>query len=87
MMYLIKIGEEEVVVNNAQMQAMLDTLWGAQVKKQEWVGSGKGDNGENYTEVLRPYVPHTMLRPFVMHPDTADALAFKTKVFDESKKK
>lgn len=86
MMYVIKIGDEEVVLNEAQMQSMLNTLWGAQIKKQEYVGGGKGDDGGNYIETMRPYVPHTMLRPFIMHTDTADALVFKTKLFDDEKR-
>lgn len=87
MKFVIKIGEEDVVVSAAQMQSMLDVLWGADVKKQEWVGGGLGDDGENYVNTLRPYVPHTMLRPYIMHDDAVEAFRLKTQLFDENKKK
>ena len=87
MMFVLKVGEEDAVLNEAQMRSLLEILWGASVKKQEWVGSGQGDDGENYSSTLRPYVPQSMLRPYVMHEDAVEALRVKTQLFDENKKR
>lgn len=85
MMFVLKVGDDEVVLNADQFDALTSILSEASVLKNEWVGKGKGDDGDSYVRIVRAYATEKLLRPFVMTDDTYGALEFKTKLFDEAK--
>jgi hypothetical protein len=87
MMFVIKIGDDEVILDADQMETLTDLVQGASIKKNEWVGGNAGDDGTNYVNTVRPYCKENMLRPHVMHDDLFVTMEVKTKLFDENKKK
>lgn len=87
MKYGITVGSNHIVwLDQDKLNALADILHGALQTKDEYVGSGKGDDGGNYSKLIRPFDMEENLPVKVMLPDRFDALVLKTKLHDEVKK-
>jgi hypothetical protein len=80
MRYVIQLASEQVILDQAQMDVLTSTLMGAQRFHNEYIGTGKGDDGTNYSKQVRPYVADEHLQIKVMSDETFDAYVLKTKL-------
>jgi hypothetical protein len=80
MKYVIQLATEQVVLDQTQMDALSNILMGAQRFHNEYVGTGKGDDGTNYSKRVRPYIADEHLQIKVMSDETFDAYVLKTKL-------
>jgi hypothetical protein len=85
MMYVIKLANQDVLLDNEAMDKLLEIFDGAWKVQSEYVGSGKGDDGANYIKVLRRLTTETDITLTAMSNDRFDALMLKTKLYDENK--
>ena len=81
---LVKIGGRDVVLNEAQLAALLDLMRDAVFIKDDYVGSDKGDNGTNYKKLVRKIPVEELLGVTLMPDDYIDTLIFKTKLHDDA---
>lgn len=81
---LVKIGGRDVVLNEAQMTALVDLLRDTVHIKDEYMGSNKGDNGTNYKKLVRTIPVEELLGVTLMPDDYVDTLIFKTKLHDDA---
>jgi len=80
MRYVIQLASEQVILDQAQKDVLTSTLMGAQRFHNEYAGTGKGDDGTNYSRQVRPYVADEHLQIKVMSDETFDAYVLKTKL-------
>ena len=85
MMYVIKLANQDVLLDNEAMDKLLEIFDGAWKVQSEYAGSGKGDDGTNYVKVLRRLTTETDITLTAMSNDRFDALMLKTKLYDENK--
>lgn len=81
---LVKIGGRDVVLDEAQMTALVDLVRDAVHIKDEYVGAPKGDNGTNYKKLVRAIPVEELLSVALVPDDYIDTLIFKTKLHDEA---
>jgi hypothetical protein len=81
---LIKIGTRDVVLNEAQMTALVALMRDVVFIKDEYMGTNKGDNGTNYKKLVRSIPVEELLGVNLMPDDYIDTLIFKTKLHDEA---
>ena len=86
MKYGIKIESSTVWLDQDQLEALASLLHNVKHTKDEYVGSGKGDDGGNYVKLMRPFDMEETMPVKVMLSDRYDAFVLKTKLYDESKK-
>jgi hypothetical protein len=81
---LVKNGGRDVVLNEAQMTALVDLLRDTVHIKDEYMGNNKGDNGTNYKKLVRTIPVEELLGVTLMPDDYVDTLLFKTKLHDDA---
>lgn len=86
MKYGIKIESSTVWLDQDQLEELVSLLHNVRQTKDEYVSSGKGDDGGNYVKLLKLFDGEETLPVKVMLSDRYDALVLKTKLYDESKK-
>ena len=55
MKYGVSIGGQLVWLDQDQLTGLADLLHAAKQSKDEYIGSGKGDDGGNYVKLLKPF--------------------------------
>ena len=84
---LLKVADKTFVLTSEQLETILGVLFDAPIMQDEYVGSNKGDDGTNYTKILKRSVPTDGLPVSTMPDAYIDTLEFKTKMYLESKAK
>jgi len=78
MRFTITLGGQTVIVTYEQLEALAALMDGTDAIESTYMGAGKGVDGTNYMDTLKPFTLRTML-PVAMLTDTAyDALKFVT---------
>lgn len=85
MKYVVNICNVEVVLSAEQFEALVDTLRDTCFLDAKYMGSGKGDNGGNYTQIVIPFSVFEKMQAKPMPDDLFGALELKTKLLNESK--
>ena len=85
MKYGVSIGGQLVWLSQDQLTGLADLLHGAHQYKDEYVGSGKGDDGGNYVKLIKPFDLEENLTVKTMVDDRYGALVLKTKLYIEGK--
>lgn len=86
MKFKITIANKDVLLNDAQLAALVDILHGAQEIKNEYIGGSKGDDGTPYAKTVRVFSTMDInLSPLA--DDYVDTLVLKTRLIDEDKNK
>ena len=85
MMYVLPLNGQNVLVTQDQLDTVVTALLGAKRLSKEYRGRKAGDDGTDYSTVVRPFdtEEHLQLKPMVQ--DRYEALVLKTKLEDESK--
>ena len=85
MKYIVQIAGQKVLLDETRMSELVNTLVGAEKLDEVYIGSGKGDDGSNYSKQIRPFEMETQLSVNVI-PDTYyDAIVLKTKLMKDVK--
>jgi hypothetical protein len=78
MKFTITLGGQTVILTAEQLEALAAIIDDAEAIENTYMGAGKGVDGTNYMDTLKPFTLRTML-PVAMLTDTAyDALKFVT---------
>ena len=84
MKFKIQISGKDVFVSAEQLEHLLEIVSSTECVVPEWVGSGKGTNGTNYLNCIRPCDMSTItVQPIL--DEVLDTLRFATKVYDDAK--
>lgn len=84
---LMKVGDKTFVLTTPQLEHILDVLFEAPCIHNEYVGTGKGDDGTAYIKTLKRPVPDEGLGVSTLPDAYIAALEFKTKLYLETKSK
>ena len=86
MHFKISIAGKEAIITADQLNALYELLQDARGIKNEYVGVGKGDNGDNYRDAVRRF-PIGDIDVRLVGDDIVGALELKTKILDAEAKK
>ena len=84
MKFKINIANKEVLLTAEQLDNIIGTLHGIDMLNNEYVGSGKGDNGTGYAKLIRQ-LDTSDINISPLADDFIEALRLKTKLHDENK--
>ena len=85
MKFVVNICNVEVVLTSEQFETLVDTLRDTCFLDSKYMGSGKGDNGGNYTQTVTPFSVFEKMQAKPMPDDMFGALELKTKILNEAK--
>ena len=83
MKYVIQIAGQKVVLDDERMTQLTELLLGATMLNNSYVGTGKGDDGTNYSLQILPYDSENHLSLTAMSDSRYEALILKTKLQKE----
>ena len=86
MHFKLSIAGKDAIFTADQLSAIYELLHDARMFKNEYAGVGKGDNGDNYRDVLRRF-PTDEIDVRLICDDLVGALELKTKILDAEAKK
>lgn len=72
------IGNNTVVLTADQLEALATIVDGAEIIDTTYMGTGKGVDGTNYMDTLKPFTLRTMMPVAVLTDVAYDALKFVT---------
>jgi hypothetical protein len=86
MYFKLPIAGKEAILTADQLTAIYELLQDARMFKNEYVGSGKGDDGGSYRDLVRRF-PLDEIDVRLMSDALVGALELKTKIMDAEAKK
>lgn len=82
--FKIAILSQMVLVDTAQLEAILEVVSDCETTNDEWVGASKGLNGTNYMPLIKKFsIDKVNLIPIM--DDTIETLRLATKLIEEDK--
>lgn len=76
--FVLEISGKKVVLDMGKLEVLWDTLHGAEVLDQKWVGTGKGTAGSNneYQPLIGMFEAHKDLTVSAISQEQIDAIKF-----------
>ena len=85
MKYIMLIDSQKVLLTHEQLEKIVAVIDGSEIVKSEYVGSGKGENGSSYINLLDTPKLSEILSFKVMSDVEYGALVTMTEVHKQSK--
>ena len=84
MKFKVALLSSMVLIDAAQLEAILNIVSDCETSNDEWVGEGRGPNGSSYLPLIRKFsIDKVNLTPIM--DDTIETLRLATKLHDEAK--
>ena len=87
MKYIMLIDSQKVLLTHEQVKKIVAVIDGTEIIKSEYVGSGKGENGGSYINLLDTPKLSELLSFKVMSDVEYGALVTMTEVYKQEKNK
>ena len=85
MKYIVTLDGRKMIFTDAQLTTLIDLLDEVPILTEEYIGTGKGDDGGAYKLHIRRLKVESDLTVRTMSENRFQALLLKTKLYDESK--
>ena len=78
MKFTVNIGSQQIILAAEQIEELTKLIRDAQVIETKYMGAGKGANGGDYLDTLKPFAMRTMMPLAALTDDDYDAMKFVT---------
>lgn len=82
MKYIVKIDSIEVILDQDRLDQLVDLLVGTEKMDQVYIGNKQGDDGTNYSKLIRSYEPSIELPVRCLHDGTYTMRKMRTEAHD-----
>jgi aerobic-type carbon monoxide dehydrogenase small subunit (CoxS/CutS family) len=78
MKFTVSLNGQEVILTPEQVRQLSELLYGCEMLTAQYLGAGKGTNGQDYLTVLQPFNIRNQLKLSPLVDEEYDALKFVT---------